>query len=377
QKRISQETLDIYAPIAYRLGLSNIKWQLEDLAFRYLQPEIYQEFKEKVSQKRHEREIEISKIKSMLGKELKKNNIEAEIIGRPKNFYSTYKKMLNKNVDFDKVYDLIALRIIVNNVKECYEVLGIIHQLFKPLPQEFDDYIANPKSNMYQSLHTVLIMPDEKNVEVQIRTKEMHKLAEEGIAAHWQYKGTQGDYRFDKKLSWLKQILNLKNEQTNDFLEALKLDLFSDHIFVFTPKGDVIELPKDSTPIDFAYSVHSEIGNRCVGARVNDKFVNLKHLLNNGDVVEIQTSKNHSPSREWLKFVKSAHAKAKILQTLKLHENVPVGNIRKIESKNNKFIVESEINPKSVKLAECCNPLPLDDIIGINSKGVKLNVHKS
>ena len=283
--------------------------------------------------------------------------------------------MLKKNVDFEKIYDLLALRIMVNDVKECYEVLGIIHNMFKPIPQEFDDYIANPKPNLYRSLHTIVVLPDGKNVEFQIRTKEMNKIAEEGIAAHWQYKGMYGDYKFDKKLSWLKEILNLKNEETKDFLEALKLDLFSDHIFVFTPKGEIIELPKDSTPIDFAYAVHSDVGNACASARVNGNFVNLKHELKNADKVEIITSRNHLPSREWLKFVKSARAKSKILHALRLHENVPVKRIKKIEKEYYRLI-ESEINARLIKLAECCNPLPLDSIIGIISKNDKIIIHK-
>jgi len=375
QKRIAQETLEIYAPISYRLGLFNIKWQLEDLSFRYLQPKLYNDFKEKVSTKRREREIEIKKIISIVEKELKKHDINFEIYGRPKSFYSIYKKMLKKNVDFEQIYDLIALRIIVNDIKECYEVLGIIHNVFKPITQEFDDYIANPKSNMYQSLHTIVIMPDGKKAEFQIRTKEMDKIAEEGIAAHWQYKGIHGDYKFDKKLSWLKEILNLKNQKTNDFIEALKLDLFSDHIFVFTPKGDIIELPKDSTPIDFAYAVHSDIGDKCTGARVNDKFVNLKYNLSNGDIIDIITSKNHIPSREWLKIAKSSKAKTKILQALKLSQNIPAKTIKKFESKKQN-IVETEIDAKSIKLAECCNPLPLDKIIGISSKMNDVVIHK-
>jgi GTP pyrophosphokinase len=375
QKRIARETLDIYVPIAYRLGLSKIKWQLEDLAFRYLNPELYQDFKDKVAKKRHEREIEINKIKSSIEKELKKHNIQAEISGRPKNFYSIYKKMLTKNREFEQIYDLIALRIIVKNINECYEVLGVIHNMFKPITQEFEDYIANPKSNMYQSLHTVVLTPEGRNIEFQIRTKEMHNIAEEGIAAHWQYKGLSGDYKFDKKLSWLKEILNLKDEETNTFLEALKLDLFSESIFVFTPKGDIIELPKDSTPVDFAYAVHTDIGNKCIGARVNDKFVNLKSTLKNGDIIEIITSKNHFPSRDWLKFVKSARAKSKILQTLRLIQNIPIKNIKKFEKEEN--IIESEVDARSIKLAECCNPLPLDEISGLISKGNKITVHKT
>ena len=375
QKRIAQETLDVYAPIAYRLGLFNIKWQLEDLAFSYLEPEIYQEIKDKIAQKYEERESYLEKIKSILEDELAKHNIKAEIKSRPKSFYSIYRKMQKKEVNFGRIFDLLGIRIITNDVKECYEILGIIHNLWKPIPKEFDDYIANPKSNLYQSLHTVVVSLDKQLVEFQMRTNEMNKIAEEGIAAHWQYKGVKGDLKFDRQLSWLKEVLQLKDASTKEFFETLKLDLFSYNIFVFTPNGDIIELPKGSTPIDFAYAVHTDIGDKCAGARINNNYVNLRHELENGDTVEIITSKNHVPSRDWLKFVKSAKAKQKIVQSLKIHQNIPARKISEVAEKRQNLI-ESQINFTSYKLAECCNPIPNDIIIALSTKNNKLTIHK-
>ena len=375
QKRIAQETLDVYAPIAYRLGLFSIKWQLEDLAFYYLEPKIYLELKEKIAQKREERELYLEKIKSILEEQLIKYNIKAEIKGRPKSFYSIYRKMQKKNIDFSKIFDLLGIRIITKDVKECYEFFGIIHNLWNPIPREFDDYIANPKPNLYQSLHTVVVGPEKQLIEFQIRTQEMDNIAEEGIAAHWQYKNIKGDIKFDKQLSWLKEVLDLKEKSSKEFFETLKLDLFSYNIFVFTPNGDIIELPKDSTPVDFAYSIHTDVGDKCVGARVNDKYVNLRHELQNGDIVEIVTSKNHFPSRDWLKFVKSSKAKEKIVQAIKLHQNIPVRKITKFEERK-PSLIETEIKFNQFKLAECCNPLPGDEIIGFTTKNNKIGIHK-
>ncbi len=368
QKRIAKETLQIYAPIAYRLGLGNIKWQLEDLAFRYLDPKMYQEIKDKVIKKRHVREIEINKIKNTIEKELRKNNINAEVFGRVKNFYSIYKKIVERNYNFDEMFDLIALRVIVEDIKECYSVLGIIHNLFKPIEERFKDYIANPKPNLYQSLHTIVLFNNEP-VEFQIRTKEMHKISEEGIAAHWQYKKLDSDVNFEKKLGWVKQILDNKN-----FLEGLKFDLFQDNIFVFTPKNDIIELTKEATVLDFAYAVHTDLGNKCSGGKVNGKFVNIKHELQNADIVEVLTNKNQKPSREWLKFVKSPKSRTKIMQMLRLDGGIPVSSLRKVEFKSN--IVKSEVKTSFIKLADCCNPLPYNEIIGLSTKNNKITVHK-
>ncbi|MEK6835604.1 MAG: bifunctional (p)ppGpp synthetase/guanosine-3',5'-bis(diphosphate) 3'-pyrophosphohydrolase [Nanoarchaeota archaeon] len=375
QKRIAQETLDVYAPIAYRLGLFNIKWQLEDLAFRYLESKIYQELKEKVAQKREQRELYLEKIKSILEEQLTKYNIKAEIRSRPKSFFSIYRKMQKKEVDFNKIYDLLGIRIITNDVKECYEVLGIIHNLWKPIPREFDDYIANPKPNMYQSLHTVVVGPEKQLIEFQIRTYEMDKISEEGIAAHWQYKDIKGDFKFDKQLSWLREVIGLKDKSSQEFFETLKLDLFSYNIYVFTPNGDIIGLPKDSTPVDFAYAIHTDVGSRCSGARVNGKYVNLKHELENGDIIEIITSKNHIPSRDWLKFVKSQKAKERIVHMLKIHQNIPAKKFTELEEIK-QSLIQADINFNESKLAECCNPLPGDIIVGYATKNNKISIHK-
>ena len=373
QKRIAEETLEIYAPIAYRLGLANIKWQLEDLAFRYLNPEVYSEIKEKVNKKRNEREIIIRKVKNEVEDKLKKENINAEISGRVKSFYSIYKKITERNYSLESMYDLAALRILTNDVNECYGVLGIIHSLFKPIQERFKDYIANPKKNMYQSLHTVVLFNNEP-VEFQITTRDMHGVNEEGIAAHWQYKKLQSDENFQKRLGWIKQILNIKSDN-KDFLETLKIDLFQDHIFIFTPKHDIVEIPKDGTILDFAYAVHTDLGNKCNGARVNGKFVSLKHELNNGDLVEILTSKNQKPSREWLKYVKSQRSRSKIMQALKLHEIIPVSSLKKFERKDSNLII-TEIKSSFIKLADCCNPLPNEEIIGLSTRNNKITIHQ-
>ena len=375
RKRIAQETLDVYSPIAYRLGLFNIKWQLEDLAFRYLEPKIYQELKESITLKKEEREKYLEKIKVILEEELKKYNINAEIKSRSKSFYSIYRKMQKKEVNFNNIFDLLGIRIITKDVGECYEVLGIIHKLWKPIPKEFDDYIANPKPNLYQSLHTVVVGPDKQLFEFQIRTEEMDKIAEEGIAAHWQYKNIKGDNKFDKQLSWLKEIIGLKDKSSSDFLETLKFDLFSYKVYIFTPNGDIIELPRDSCPVDFAYHIHTDVGNKCVGARVNGKYVNLQHKLENGDVVEIITQKNHSPSREWLKFVKSPKAKEKIVQSVKTRGIIPVKRIPKQEEGKESLVV-SDVNFREYKLSECCSPLPGDEITAFINKNKKITVHK-
>ncbi|MEK6932465.1 MAG: RelA/SpoT family protein [Nanoarchaeota archaeon] len=374
QKRIAQETIEVYAPIAYRLGLANIKWQLEDLAFRYLEPKIYQELKEKVSKKREERELLINKVKSLIEKEFRKRNLDFEIFGRVKHFYSIYKKIVYRNYELDKMYDLIALRIITNDIKECYEVLGIIHNMFKPVMDRFRDYIANPKSNMYQSLHTIVLV-DDYPIEIQIRSKEMHRISEEGIAAHWQYKKLKSNEDFQKKLGLVQQILSIKDLSSQDFLEALKVDLFGDNIFVFTPKSDIIEVPKDATVLDFAYAVHTALGNSCVGARVNGKFVNIKYNLNNGDVVDVLTAKNQKPSRDWLKIVKSQRSRTKIMQTLRLHEIIPVSKLKKFEAVKDNIVV-SDLKTNFIKLAKCCEPLPNDEIVGLSTRNNKITVHK-
>lgn len=327
QKEIAQETLEIYAPVAHRLGIYKIKWEIEDISFRYLESDKYYDMVEMIAKKRREREDYINLVISKLKEKLDETGIPAEISGRPKNFYSIYRKMVEQKKDLSEIYDLIAVRIIVNTVKECYATLGIVHTMWKPIPGRFKDYIAMPKQNMYQSLHTSLVGPLGEPFELQIRTYEMHKTSEYGIAAHWRYKegGYPTDEEFEKKLSWLRQILDWNHELRDDreFLESLKIDLFSDVVFVFTPKGDVLELPAGSNPIDFAYRIHTEVGNRCIGAKVNGRIVPIDHQLKNGDIVEVLTSKQSGgPSRDWLSIVKSSQAKNRIKQWFKKEKKV-------------------------------------------------------
>ncbi len=320
QKRIAQETMDIYAPLAHRLGVSEIKWELEDLSFRYLEPERYQEIGNVVARKRAEREALVEDLMRQIGNKLKEAGIHAHTSGRPKHFYSIYKKMYRQGKDITQIYDLIAIRVIVDEVKDCYGALGVIHSQWKPLPLRFKDYIATPKPNMYQSLHTTVIGPHGEPFEIQIRTWEMHRTSEYGIAAHWAYKEGKTDKEFDQKLQWLRSLLEWHQEMRDarEFVESVKVDIFADQVFVFSPKGDVFNLPAQATPLDFAFAVHSEVGYRCVGAKVNGKISPLHQPLKNGDVVEILTSKQSpGPSVDWLKIVKTASAKNKIRQFFK------------------------------------------------------------
>ena len=332
QKEKAKETFDIYAPLAHRLGISKIKWELEDLAFRYTNPNEYYYLVQKIAEKRTEREAYIAEIIKMLNENLAKANIEADIDGRPKHFYSIYRKMMEKNKTIDQIFDLTAVRILVETVKDCYAALGIVHTMFKPIPGRFKDYIAMPKPNMYQSLHSTVIGPQGKPFEIQIRTFEMHKTAEYGIAAHWKYKeGVSGEGSMDLKLSWLREILEWQRETSDasEFMEEFKIDLFADEVFVFTPKGTVINLPNEATPIDFAYKIHTDIGNRCVGAKVNGKMVPLDYHLKTGEIVEILTSAvPKGPSIDWLNMVKSNQAKVKIrdwFKKAKREENISKG----------------------------------------------------
>jgi GTP pyrophosphokinase len=324
KKEKAIETLEIYAPIAHRLGISKIKWELEDLSLRYLDPENYYDLVDKVSKRRMEREAYIDQIIGILHEKLGEMGIKADINGRPKNFYSIYKKMMYQGKAFEQIYDLTAVRILVDNIKDCYGALGIVHTLWKPLPGRFKDYVAMPKPNMYQSLHTTVMGNNGEIFEVQIRTYEMHRTAEYGIAAHWKYKeGNPKTDNFDEKLTWLRQLMEWQSDLNDpkEFMEALKIDFFTDEVFVFTPRGDVINLPEGSTPIDFAYRVHTDVGNKCVGAKVDNRIVPLNHKLRNGNIVEVITSSNsNGPSRDWLKIVKSNQAKTKIKQYFKLKE---------------------------------------------------------
>ena len=319
---ISRETLDIYAPLAHRLGVYTIKWELEDLALRYIDPDGYYDLVAKVGMRREEREKLIASVTRQLQDSLRKTGIKAEIEGRPKHFYSIYKKMKSQNKTFDQINDLIAIRVLVNTQQDCYYVLGVVHTLWPQVPGRFKDYISVPKANMYQSLHTTVVNQG-RPFEVQIRTFEMHRTAEYGIAAHWRYKEGKQIDELDTKLSWLRRILDWQSEarDSSDFGELLKFDLFADEVFVFTPKGDVISLPRGATPLDFAYRIHSAVGNRCIGAKVNGRIVPLSSSLETGDFVEVMTSQaSHGPSRDWLNIVKTSEAKAKIRAWLKKEE---------------------------------------------------------
>ncbi|WP_195999276.1 bifunctional (p)ppGpp synthetase/guanosine-3',5'-bis(diphosphate) 3'-pyrophosphohydrolase [Clostridium sp. 1001271B_151109_B4] len=352
QKRISRETLDIYAPLAHRLGISKVKWELEDLCFRYLHEEEYYDLVHQISEKRVERETYISEIIDDLYNKLEEAGIDSDIDGRPKHFYSIYRKMVTKNKSIEQIFDLTAIRILVNSVKDCYEVLGIVHTIYKPIPGRFKDYIAMPKPNMYQSLHTTVIGPQGKTFEIQIRTFEMHKTAEYGIAAHWKYKeGDTSDNKeksFENKLVWLRDMLEWQKETSDaeEFMEGFKINLFTDEIFLFTPKGVVIDLPNGATPIDFAYRIHTDIGNKCVGAKVNGKIVPLDYKLKTGQIVEILTSNSSKgPNMDWLNIAKSNQAKSKIrawFKKAKKEENITKG----------KEVFERELKKQGVHYAD-------------------------
>src|SRR6202158_453756 len=331
RRKISRETLDIYAPLAHRLGIGQIKWELEDLAFRNLEPDAYEDVVKRIARKRHDRETLVSDLREILARELEKVGIQADITGRPKHIYSVWQKMTRENKDFSEIYDLSAIRVHVDSVRDCYGVLGVVHSLWKPVPGRFKDYVAMPKSNGYQSLHTTVITHTGEPIEIQIRTHEMHRIAEFGVAAHWAYKEGGKDSSFDQKLSWLRSLLEWQNEvgDAESFLDTVKVDLFQDEVYVFTPKGDVLNLPADSSPVDFAYRIHTEVGHRCIGAKANGRMVPLDYPLKNGDIVEVLTSKGpHGPSRDWLGFVKSASAKERIRKWFKSQsreENVGKG----------------------------------------------------
>ncbi|MDR1916500.1 MAG: bifunctional (p)ppGpp synthetase/guanosine-3',5'-bis(diphosphate) 3'-pyrophosphohydrolase [Synergistaceae bacterium] len=314
QIAIANETLEIYAPLAHRLGIYHIKRELEDMSFKVTDPEMYYDIRRRVRKKMPESENVLKKGMEILRSRLDDEGVHAEILGRPKHYYSIYEKMKRKNLSLDQIYDLLALRVIVNSLAECYQVLGIVHTLWKPIPGQFDDYIANPKGNMYQSLHSTVVGPDGDPLEVQIRTWEMHRLAEYGIAAHWQYKEKKNKLTdMDIKLSWIRQALESQGEsEPSDFLDHLKTDVLSAEVFVFTPQGMVISVPNGSTPIDFAYAVHTEIGHKCVGSMVNGRIVPMDYILQNGDIVRILTSPQGKPSRDWLKIAKSNRTRNKI-----------------------------------------------------------------
>ena len=451
QLRISRETLDIYAPLAHRLGIWELKWQLEDLSFRYLEPEKYRRIASLIASKRADRERFIADVTWLLKQEFEKSGIKAEISGRAKHIYSIYQKTekyIAMGKDFDDIHDLLALRVVVETVPDCYAALGVVHNLWHPLPEQFDDYIANPKMNGYQSLHTTVMCERTTPLEIQIRTREMHRIAEYGVAVHWHYKeGGKTDLNFENGIGWLRQLIDWHRELSGaeEFLESVRTDVFSDQVFVYTPKGNVKDLPKGSTPLDFAYRIHTDLGNRCIGAKVNGKLVPLNSELHNGDVVEILSSKApRAPSRDWLNpnlgYIKTTHARGKIRQWFTKQErteNVERGreildkfmrhlgikfaerdNIAKLFSYDtlDEFyaalgyggVTAQQIaaklapeQPEVVKptgatapkksvtsirvlgagdmltsLAQCCNPVPGDEIIGFVTRNRGVSIHR-
>ena len=355
QVEISRETLEIYAPLAHRLGIEWLRGELEDASFKYLWPEDYKRIADSIAQKRKEREEYINEVIGLLKQRFDQFHLPAEVFGRAKRLYSIYRKMAQEGLNIDDIYDITAFRVIVSDIKECYEALGLIHSFFRPIPGKFSDYIALPKGNMYQSLHTKVIGPHGEKIEIQIRTQEMHKVAEEGIAAHWKYKeGAVFNPKEDKIFAWLRRIIEWQQElkDNKEFMEIFKIDLFPDEVYVFTPKGDVRELPKGATPVDFAYAIHSELGHRCIGAKVSGKLVPLRYVLKSGDTVEIVTNPSHKPSKDWLNFVTTSKAKTKIRQWIKTEQrerSIELGKslIEKALSKHdisyNKFIKSPEL----------------------------------
>ncbi len=401
QQKIARETLDIYAPLAHRIGMSNIKWELEDIVFRVLYDSDYQRLKKDISEKREEREQFIEEFVIQVKLLLEEHGIKGSITGRPKHFWSIYNKMKRQHTSIKNLYDLYAIRVVVGTVQQCYTVLGLMHTQFKPIPGRFKDYIAMPKQNLYQSIHTVLISSSGKPVEVQIRTKEMHKVSEFGVAAHWRYKdGIKKEDTFEKKLSWLRELIDWqKDSDSKDFYDDLKFDLFMEEIFVFTPRGDVYQLPKKATPLDFAYRVHTSIGHRCIGVKVNNVIVNIDKPLKNGDIVEVITQKNEKPKMAWLNITITSSAKTKIRHWFRKNTDVYELNneqAKKQEEKKKEEFKES-LAPKVTKqrqkkssvgvevegtsdvmayLSRCCNPMPGDDVIGYVTRGRGVAVHR-
>ena len=399
-ERIARETLDIYAPLAGRLGMARIKIELEDLALKTLEPEMYEDIKSQVVQKKEIRERYIEHVKRILMKEFQEHNIDALIYGRVKHFYSIYKKMKDRDKGFDEIYDLFAIRIIGKSVRQCYEILGLVHQFWMPVRGRFKDYIAMPKTNMYQSLHTTVVGPEGKSLEVQIRTEDMEVVADEGIAAHWAYKeGRRKLNGVQKELRWLNKLKNWKENLDNPsgFMEDVQKDLLMEEIYVFTPKGDVIELPIGSTSIDFAYKVHTEVGNRCIGAKANGRIIPLRRALRSCDVVEILTSKNATPSREWLEVVRTSRARHKIRAYFSKVDAIgeeerqggaPAEKAVRSHKKASRPRAENRVSPKDyllvaqgernvqLNLGRCCNPHPGDEIIGYITRGKGITVHR-
>ncbi|MFA5034897.1 MAG: bifunctional (p)ppGpp synthetase/guanosine-3',5'-bis(diphosphate) 3'-pyrophosphohydrolase [Candidatus Margulisiibacteriota bacterium] len=399
QQETALETREIFAPLAHRMGMWRIKWQLEDLAFRYLEPEPYQQVRQKVSQRYGEREQFITDFIALLKELVNSVGIQPELKGRAKHFFSIHRKMVDQRLDFEEIYDLFAVRVIVDKLKDCYVVLGLVHDAWKPIPGRFRDYIAMPKSNGYQSLHTTVIGPSGRPVEIQIRTREMHRIAEYGVAAHWRYKeGSSTDKMLDQKMAWLRQMLEWQSElkDAKDFMESLKIDLVMEEVFVFTPKGDVFNLPINATPVDFAYRIHTEVGHRCVGAKVNGSILPLDHPLQQGDIVEVITGKKDNPSKDWLGFVKTAGARVKIknwFKRLRLAEEkeapppeppkkerrmpAPAATRKPRRGKGKSPIVVAGLENILVRMSKCCYPIPGEEIIGFVTHGRGIAIHRS
>ena len=401
-RSISRDTLDIYAPLAHRLGIARIKWELEDQAFRYLEPEAYYELARKVARKRSAREQYINETAQFLKQKLAESGIVAEVTGRPKHLYSVHKKIQEQGREFDQVYDLLALRVIPNSVADCYAALGVIHSLWTPVPGRFKDFIAVPKSNMYQSIHTTVMREVGEPLEVQIRTQDMHRTAEQGIAAHWKYKERikKQDERLDQKLTWFRQMLEWLQDpkDSRDFIESVKGELFSNEVYVFTPKGEVRVLPCGSTPIDFAYSIHTDIGDHCSGAKVNGKMVSLRYNLKHGDVVEIITSNIQVPHRDWLEITKTSKARSKIKRAIKEAEEQaaneaaelslnqpkpalappkPSKMVRTDEAARERLIRIDGTGGMAAHFGKCCNPLPGEEVVGYVTLGRGVTVHRA
>ncbi len=401
QKQIAREVMDIYAPLAGRLGISQVRAELEDLAFHVLHHEAFHDINNKIQQRREQIEDFIEDIRFIIFQQIEKLGIKAEIFGRAKHYYSIYRKMVRQDKSFEEIFDIRAIRIITNEVKDCYGILGVVHTLWSPITARFKDYIAVPKSNMYQSLHTTVIGPDGQPLEFQIRTWEMHTIAEMGIAAHWVYKeGIPVSRKDSSNVPLLQSINKLQAEvqegiDSREFMKELKMDLYEDEIFVFTPKGKIVKLAKGATPVDFAYAIHSEVGNQCVGAKVNNVMVPLKTELKSGDIIEIMTSKKGHPSEAWLKFVKSSNARYKIRNWLRRKEDdaeestkknektaevaIPQTELFKIKNINRQKRMTMSIDGTSnvlIKLSQCCQPIPGDDVVGFITRGRGITVHK-
>jgi len=370
--KLLREAKEVFSPLAHKLGIYQVKAEMEDQWFKHSMPEKCEELNNKIREREKLREIEIANVKKIIELKLNAAGIDCRVEGRAKHTYSIYEKMNRKNKTFEEIYDITAVRVITNSIKNCYEILGIVHSIWRPLATEFDDYIAKPKPNMYQSLHTTVIGPARKPVEIQIRTEEMHRVAELGIAAHWRYKGTKSDERYDKKLSWMKQMLEWqRTNESGNVEDVLKTDFFGDDIFVLTPKGEVIELPEGSTALDFAYAVHTEVGNHCQKIKINGKIVPIGKILNNTDVIEVITSIQQQPKRHWLNIVKTTKAKTKIRQ--KLH----LADLKK--KRAGKLLLKKDTiksTDRRVRLCRCCNPLPGDEIIGFLTTKRKISVHR-